>query len=214
MPVPYKLTLKLDIWTSNTEQKLQLIEQMGVLFNPSIEIQSTDNYIDWTSLTVVTRTDINWTSRSVPTGGDEPIDICSMTFEIPIWISAPAKVTQLGVVQKIIQSVFDETGNINTPDLLETNLLSRKMLTPMNYGVLYIGNTLQLVKRSEVLNKDGTEKLGTPDNWHSLIDLYRSEEHTSELQSPMYLVCPLLLEKKKHTLICNPYAQHINHIQS
>src|SRR5437879_12412035 len=26
---------------------------------------------------------------------------------------------------------------------------------------------------------------------------FRSEEHTSELQSPMYLVCRLLLEKKK-----------------
>src|SRR5437879_10000975 len=28
----------------------------------------------------------------------------------------------------------------------------------------------------------------------------RSEEHTSELQSPMYLVCRLLLEKKKKTI--------------
>src|SRR5436189_3495225 len=28
-------------------------------------------------------------------------------------------------------------------------------------------------------------------------EYYRSEEHTSELQSPMYLVCRLLLEKKK-----------------
>src|SRR5437879_6169224 len=28
--------------------------------------------------------------------------------------------------------------------------------------------------------------------------LSRSEEHTSELQSPMYLVCRLLLEKKNH----------------
>src|SRR5437762_11446453 len=28
-------------------------------------------------------------------------------------------------------------------------------------------------------------------------DHERSEEHTSELQSPMYLVCRLLLEKKK-----------------
>src|SRR5437762_11439480 len=27
---------------------------------------------------------------------------------------------------------------------------------------------------------------------------HRSEEHTSELQSPMYLVCRLLLEKKKN----------------
>src|SRR5437764_6559571 len=30
---------------------------------------------------------------------------------------------------------------------------------------------------------------------------YRSEEHTSELQSPMYLVCRLLLEKKNKTHI-------------
>src|SRR5437879_9862602 len=32
---------------------------------------------------------------------------------------------------------------------------------------------------------------------HYLAGLARSEEHTSELQSPMYLVCRLLLEKKK-----------------
>src|SRR5437762_3634035 len=31
----------------------------------------------------------------------------------------------------------------------------------------------------------------------------RSEEHTSELQSPMYLVCRLLLEKKKITNNCS-----------
>src|SRR5437762_8617197 len=29
------------------------------------------------------------------------------------------------------------------------------------------------------------------------LNKHRSEEHTSELQSPMYLVCRLLLEKKK-----------------
>src|ERR1039457_832066 len=32
------------------------------------------------------------------------------------------------------------------------------------------------------------------------IPLYRSEEHTSELQSPCNLVCRLLLEKKKNTI--------------
>src|SRR5437763_12718494 len=31
----------------------------------------------------------------------------------------------------------------------------------------------------------------------------RSEEHTSELQSPMYLVCRLLLEKKKRNTRAN-----------
>src|SRR5256885_2973134 len=34
----------------------------------------------------------------------------------------------------------------------------------------------------------------------------RSEEHTSELQSPCNLVCRLLLEKKKIVQIRHPYA--------
>src|SRR5438876_3657030 len=33
----------------------------------------------------------------------------------------------------------------------------------------------------------------------------RSEEHTSELQSPVHLVCRLLLEKKKKASERNPY---------
>src|SRR2546425_1767614 len=36
----------------------------------------------------------------------------------------------------------------------------------------------------------------------------RSEEHTSELQSLAYLVCRLLLEKKKHLRCCRMRQQH------
>jgi hypothetical protein len=53
MPTPFKMSMKADIWTSSTDQKLQLLEQILVLFNPSLEIQTTDNYIDWTSLSVI-----------------------------------------------------------------------------------------------------------------------------------------------------------------
>src|SRR2546429_6223895 len=35
---------------------------------------------------------------------------------------------------------------------------------------------------------------------------YRSEEHTSELQSRLHLVCRLLLEKKKNSCHATPYA--------
>src|SRR2546422_5026630 len=44
----------------------------------------------------------------------------------------------------------------------------------------------------------------------------RSEEHTSELQSRLHLVCRLLLEKKKkgrhHTLSLHPRLAHRSHI--
>src|SRR2546422_2336863 len=39
------------------------------------------------------------------------------------------------------------------------------------------------------------ERSGAPAPWFP----HRSEEHTSELQSRLHLVCRLLLEKKKHT---------------
>src|SRR3712207_7525621 len=41
---------------------------------------------------------------------------------------------------------------------------------------------------------------GAPVEGDALLDL-RSEEHTSELQSRQYLVCRLLLEKKKKILL-------------
>src|SRR3712207_8223784 len=39
---------------------------------------------------------------------------------------------------------------------------------------------------------------GCETNWSRGWEYSRSEEHTSELQSRQYLVCRLLLEKKKH----------------
>src|SRR3712207_8398714 len=41
----------------------------------------------------------------------------------------------------------------------------------------------------------------------------RSEEHTSELQSRQYLVCRLLLEKKKHTIeVHHIHTIHFTHM--
>src|SRR4051794_41462621 len=42
------------------------------------------------------------------------------------------------------------------------------------------------------------ERLAELGRHHLLGDRHRSEEHTSELQSPVHLVCRLLLEKKKN----------------
>src|SRR5437879_11008893 len=43
-------------------------------------------------------------------------------------------------------------------------------------------------------------------------DALRSEEHTSELQSPMYLVCRLLLEKKKKKTNRKTNKEHTQNI--
>jgi hypothetical protein len=181
MPVPYKLELKLDIWTSNTEQKLQLIEQLGTLFNPALEIQSTDNYIDWSSLSAVFLTGVNWSSRSVPINTDNPIDIATLTFDLPIWISAPSKVKKLGVIHKIISSIYDGTGDLDLSIADGTKLLGdRQYFTPLDYGVILLGNQLQLLRVEEMADpRDPTALSQTKvtgnavvENWKDLISVY------------------------------------------
>src|SRR5437763_5867980 len=61
-----------------------------------------------------------------------------------------------------------------TPTLFPYTTLFRSITAP--------ASTVQIMRNSTITTSNGCS---------------RSEEHTSELQSPMYLVCRLLLEKKK-----------------
>jgi len=111
MPTPYKLVVKADIWSANTDQKLQILEQILMLFNPSLEIQTSDNYVDWASLSVIYMDDLTFSSRSIPTGNDSNIDIATMSLSMPIWISPPSKVKKLGLIQRITMGMFGQIGD-------------------------------------------------------------------------------------------------------
>ena len=106
MPVPYTLNMQLDIWTTNTTDKFQILEQVSTIFNPSVQIQTTDNPLDWTSIFEVELTGINWSNRSIPAGTQTMNDIASLTFKIPVWITPPAKVSRQKMIQTIITNVF------------------------------------------------------------------------------------------------------------
>ena len=163
MPVPYKMGINLDFWSSNTNQKFQMFEQISTLFNPSLEIQSTDNYIDWTSLTVVELEDIIFTSRSIPMGADNPIDMMTFKFNIPIWISSPAKVRKLGVVERIIVSIYDAQGDLNNA-LTNNDLLlgTRQVITPFDWAVVLIGNKIQCLQQVSLPQEPGNDTLTPP----------------------------------------------------
>ncbi len=177
MPVPFDLEVNLDIWTSNTNQKLQLLEQLLTLFNPSLEIQSTENFIDWTSLSVMYLEQVTWSSRSIPQGTDDAIDIATLRFIMPIYISPPAKVKKLGVVEKIVASVFDGNGDM-AEAIFDSDLLlgTRQKFTPFNYQTLLIGNKLQVLETKAVVTNNAGVQVPTapPSNllWHTVVDLY------------------------------------------
>lgn len=179
MPVPYKLGITLDIWTSNTNQKMQLLEQMLTLFNPSLEVQSTDNYIDWTSLSIVELDSVQWTSRTIPMGTENPIDIATLKFSLPIWISSPAKVKKLGVIERVIASMYDAQGDLQ--DAVTNNDLllgTRIKVTPYNYKTVLIGNKLQCLQERAIVDQSNSS-LVPPDlvstsnlQWPAVVSVY------------------------------------------
>jgi hypothetical protein len=176
MPVPYTLKIQVDFWTTNYNQKLELIEQLGTLFNPSLEIQSTDNFIDWTSLSVVYQDGLTFSSRTIPIGTGNPIDVMSWRFYMPIWISTASKLKKMGVIHKIIASIYQGSSldDIKNEDIL---LGTRLKISPYGYKVLFLNNTLQLLPANEAFNPPNVElELPTPPDtslyWPSVLNAY------------------------------------------
>tara|TARA_A100001015_G_scaffold298244_1_gene380743 strand:- start:2356 stop:4107 length:1752 start_codon:yes stop_codon:yes gene_type:complete len=154
MPVPFELTMKCDLFTNNTDQKLQILEQILVLFNPALELQTTDNWVDWTSLSYAEITDLTFTSRTIPSGTDDEIDVASMTFTLPIWLTPPAKIKKLGVIEKIVASLYDEDASkIDVTGIIGSDLLSRQEITFGNYGLYVEGNKVRLLQSRDTLNE-------------------------------------------------------------
>lgn len=176
MPVPYKLRVTVDFWTTNYQQKLELIEQLGVLFNPALDIQSTDNFVDWTSLTVVYQDGLTFSSRSIPQGTGNPIDVMTWKFYMPIWITTSSKLKKMGVIHKVIASIFK--GNA-FQDMQDDDLLlgTRQKITPYGYKLLLQGNQLQLLPANEAFYPPNSS-LEQPTNpntslyWASLLNVY------------------------------------------
>lgn len=180
MPTPYLATFAADIWTTNTDQKFQIFEQLAVLFTPSLELQTTDNYIDWTSISVLTLMDNIWSSRQVPQGLEQDIDILNMTFEAHVWITAPAKVKQLGIITKIITSAFTTaqgtiSSDFSNPNMVLTNLGSealKTVLTPGNFDLLVLNNVATLMPNTIVENIVNVSVPQTSTSWLRILDMY------------------------------------------
>ena len=185
MPTPYLVTFNADIWCSNTDQKLQLWEQIVVLFTPALELQTTDNFIDWTSISYLEISNMQFETRSIPQGLDSDISVCSMSFKCPIWISPPAKVKKLGIITKIINNIFEvPTGTISSgayADYLLTDIFGGEqvndkiVVTPGNYDLLILNNAASLILKRHTGATD-EQVLGSGDgdkaSWKSLLDLY------------------------------------------
>lgn len=175
MPVPYNLTMQVDIWTPNTDTKLQLMEQILVLFNPTIQLQQNSNPFDWTQIVEVELTDIQFTNRSIPAGVDEQIDVSTLTFQLPIWINPPAKVKRQSIIHEIHSNIITDFGgnalseigyDEDIQDFFRSfDIQSRLIVSPGNYKVSVLNSAVTLYDSAGV-NKQ---------KWTPLLEMYDKE---------------------------------------
>jgi hypothetical protein len=131
-------------------------------------------------------TSTNFSSRTIPQGAESEIDICSLEFTMPVWITPPAKVKKLGIVQTIINNVFTEEGDIKDLESLIYNRQKgtwgtttnrfRVLLFKSNTGNLRDGQyDVTVVDPSAAVLATGLNdisyKNGDPFDWNRLFEI-------------------------------------------
>jgi hypothetical protein len=145
-------------------------------------------------LSVIELVASTFTSRSIPQGTEVDIDICSLDFEMPIYISPPVKVKKLGVVQNIIMNMFNDDGQLkplaelafnsagDTKDVKSTSIVT----TPGNFGLLLLSSKtvtgietgsyyVSALDPNEAVVESGLDlprKAGTVIDWNKIIPQY------------------------------------------
>ena len=115
MPIPYNMSMELSVYASNTLQMHQILEQILILFDPILQIQTNDKPFDWSRLTYVELTGIN-NEENYPSGSEKRIITWSFNFMIPIWLSPP-----MAVKDELVRKIKITLGDLAGFNLLEVD---------------------------------------------------------------------------------------------
>ena len=169
MPLPFNMAIQVDIWTSNLDQKYQIEEQILTTMWPNFDIQNSDNPLDWTALSTVYFEDITHSSRSIPIGTADEIEVMSFTLRLPIWLSPPAKIKQQNLIEQIVTNITDTAplaGVIS--DILAGTPLSQDVVTPGNHHISVDNGEITLFGPKDSEHDDQ----GNVYSWENLLQLY------------------------------------------
>jgi len=124
-PVPYMAQFELAIWASNQEQHHQIVEQILTLFDPLVQIQTSDEVFDTTRLTTVELVDVRL-EENVPQGADRRLIQTRMGFLVPIYLSTAVDVREnyikdilvrLGAIGTDVSSSYDIIADLDSQDI-------------------------------------------------------------------------------------------------
>jgi hypothetical protein len=107
MPIPYIMNVDLSIYASNSNQMHQILEQLLMLFDPTLQIQTSDSAFDWTKIATVELVGIS-NEENFPPGGDRRVIVWSLQFAIPFYISVP-----VDIKDEMVRKIFIQLGDLD-----------------------------------------------------------------------------------------------------
>ena len=139
MPVPYRLGMELVLYASNTDQHLQMLEQILMIFDPELTVQKSDGPFDWARLTSVVLKDISM-DTNYPSGVDSRIIQSTLTFDMPIYIDTPADVRA-----NVVRKIFLRVGAVSTATDNNYEAVAELDRQGINYKLLFTEDDLTVL---------------------------------------------------------------------
>ena len=104
---------------------------------------------NWTSLSQVELTNTSWSTRSVGSSIDDIIDVATLTFNIPIYITPPAKLKQQKLIHTIISQLYslddDDLDNFRKQEVFSKETLKYTIVTYKDKKARYLDGNLQIL---------------------------------------------------------------------
>ena len=104
---------------------------------------------------------INFSSRTIPMGAGDDIDVATMGLTAPVYISPPVKVKKLGIITDIITSIFNS----------EQGTISLEGFNPPTDGALFAADGVTVLPDGSIVNEGSTGLTSTVLSGNGRLDL-------------------------------------------
>lgn len=132
MPIPYNMMVELSVYASNTSQMHQILEQVLMLFDPILQIQTNDKPFDWTRLSYVELQSIS-NEENYPASQDRRTLVWSFSFLVHIWISPPMEIKD-----ELVRKIRITLGDLDNFNLLEVDETGQPQPFDTVYGTIEV----------------------------------------------------------------------------
>lgn len=188
-PRPINITFKVYLITTKLKQKFELLEQISLMFNPAVDMQTSTAPADWTYKKMCRiEENVMWSDKYNNLSSTNAYDTCELKFEVKTWLNPPAIVKKLSRIEQINLRIGNACSacDLYGWDFANTSILT---LSPENYYISIKDTKIQLLDAYGVTSDaswyDLFNKYGKYDPMFTQILVYPDYKNENDKGNPV-----------------------------